>query len=58
LKEEPIAKIRHVAIFAKAKLVEFYKTSFGLHDVFRHSIKDGSEAISRSQPFMGAQALL
>ncbi len=53
-----MAKIRHVAIFAKAKLVELYKTTFGLHDVFRHSIKNGSEAIPRSRPFMDAQVLL
>ena len=42
-----MAKIGHIAIFAKdqAQLADFYKQTFGMKEVFRHSSKEGGEAI-------------
>jgi len=54
-----MAKIRHIAIFARdqAKLVEFYKTTFGLHEAFRHAVQDGREAIYLSDGYINLAIL-
>lgn len=42
-----MARIRHIAIVTEdqAKLAEFYKTTFEMKEVFRHSAATGGEAI-------------
>jgi catechol 2,3-dioxygenase-like lactoylglutathione lyase family enzyme len=42
-----MAKIRHIAIFAKdqTRLADFYKATFGMKEVFRHSAKEGGQAL-------------
>ncbi len=42
-----MAKIRHIAILTEdqPKLAEFYKSTFGMREVFRHASSAGGEAI-------------
>ena len=42
-----MARIRHIALQAEdtAKLAEFYKTTFGLHEVGRLTVADGRTAV-------------
>src|SRR5215203_4634192 len=45
--ESTMARIRHIALQAEdtAKLAEFYKTTFGLHEVGRLTVADGRTAV-------------
>jgi catechol 2,3-dioxygenase-like lactoylglutathione lyase family enzyme len=42
-----MARIRHIAIFARDQegLAAFYKTTFGMQEVFRHGAKEGGQAL-------------
>lgn len=54
-----MAKIRHIAIFAndQTKLADFYKNTFGLKEVFRHSSAQGGEAVYLSDGYINLAIL-
>ncbi len=54
-----MAKIRHIAIMTEnqPKLAEFYKSTFGMKEVHRHSSADGTEAIYLSDGYVNLAIL-